>query len=526
MRSTRVWGLIAITVCAVITPSMSAQTSNPTLDDAYRLNHILNGAEQLYHLIQVARVSAAVGTPPEQGKALCLELFQLASKEKDDLRRRIIGQKSAVRYLSYFDPAYAMTLLREVAVQHAEPGQRLYEDLRYDAAVDLFVNYLEKIKPAGLSTITDASRYLGNTGQYPYQAMAAVVQRLPKALKGDANNIKAETNNILSDALSSYSRETTYRNRDEEFLILLRSLLKLQDSEVSKELVAEALKTYVEQLLQDRIDIDGDYYSHIYTATGNRIAFADRNHAFLFQVFPVIRRFSPDFATQLLQQFPELDQATDELKYISGGFVRSNLTPDEARQRHMIYLQESLVARVKQRAACDLNSASELAQQVSDTGKRVVAFSTTVPALARKDSVQARKLYNEQTQAALNLRQPADRFRADISLAVAAYSVKDFPQYHSMRDDAFVLGINLINDEAKKAPNERIQNLSSFEDLKELVIRSAALSPDDVRSKITKLPDNWLKAYLLVNEAEGDAIAGSSSPPTKCQDGAIVPVIP
>jgi len=457
----------------------------------------------------LARVSTLIKLPPQQGKELCLELFRMASADKD-LRRRIVGQKSAVRYLSYFDPALAMSLLREVSVQQPEPGKPLYEDPRYNAAVDLFINYLEKLKPRGPSTVIDAGRYLGQTGQFPYRAMAAVIEHLPPFLRG-------ETNNILSDALSFYARETAYRNRDEEFLVLLHSLLK--NSDVSKDLMEQALNTFVQRLSHDRIDVPGDYYSEIYTATGSRISFADRNQAFLFQVFPVVRRFNSGLATQLLQQYPELDQATDEMRYISGGFVPGSWTPERANRQHMAWLQESLLTRVKERADCDLNSASQLAQQLADTGSRIVGFSATVPAVARKSLPEARKIYNAQLQELANVRHPSDRFHAEVTLAAAAYSVGDSTQYRSMKDDAFDLGIAFVNQEARNSPGERIQNLQSFDQLKELVTRISALPPNGVSTRIQQLPDSWLKAFLLVYAAEGHtALVARSVPPAKCAD--------
>jgi hypothetical protein len=321
MKLARLIAQLLTLSCLVGTTAFSMQVSDPLLDQAYRLNSTLSAVdkpEQLYHLIELIRVSTVVKVPPEQGKRLCVTLFSMASAEKD-LRLRIVGQKSAARYLSYFEPTLAMSLLREVSVQQPEPNQPLYEDPRYNAADDIFLNYFLKVKPRGLSTITDTARYLGQTGQYPYHAMAMLIEHMPPAFR-------SETNSIVSDALASYTRETGYRNRDEEFLKLLRSLL--QSSDVDRDLMGRAVNTFVQRLMHDPVDVPGNYYGQIYPSRGTRLSFVDRKQAFLFQAFPVIRRFNSDLATALLQRYPQLGEATDNMRYISGGFVMGNVTPE------------------------------------------------------------------------------------------------------------------------------------------------------------------------------------------------------
>jgi hypothetical protein len=495
--------------CLVGATAFSMQASDPLLDQAYRLNSTLSAVdkpEQLYHMIELSRVSTVVHVPPEQGKRLCVTLFSMASAEKD-LRLRIVGQKSAARYLSYFEPVLAMSLLREVSVQQPEPNQPLYEDPRYNAADDVFLNYLLKVKPRGLSTITDTARYLGQTGQYPYHAMAMLIEHLPPAFR-------SETNSIVSDALASYGRETGYRNRDEEFLKLLRSLL--QSSDVDRDLMGRAVSTFVQRLLHDPVDVPGNYYGQIYPSRGTRLSFVDRKQAFLFQAFPVIRRFNSDLATELLQQYPQLDEATDNMRYISGGFVMGNVTPEQANIQHSAWIQESLLTAVKERAHCDSGSAAELAQQLTDIRSRIVGFSSTIPALAQQRPGEARKLYNSQVQEFASLRKPADKLPAEVALVGAAYSVGD-PQYRTMKEDAFESGVALFNSERSSA--DRVQNVPSLEQLKDLMAFTAASPSDSLNTRIQQLPDNWLKAYLLLYQAEARAtLTTHPALTTKCSD--------
>lgn len=489
-----------------LTCASTLPESKSLLNETYRLNSALGpaGSEQLYHMIEVARVSTKAGISPQQGKQICLALFDMASKEKD-LRRRIIGQKGAVRYLSFFEPALAMNMLREISLQHPDPGQPLYEDYRYNAAQDVFVNYLARLKPQGLSTVIDTARYLGDTGQYPYHAMADVISALPSSLKN-------QTNDILSDALGYYVRETGYRNRDEEFLLLLTSLLR--NSDADKELVSQALRAYVQRLRSEPNEIPGQYYSEIYTSDGQHVSFADRNQAFLFQVFPVIRKFNPELAAQLATDHPGLKIASGSMQYISGGFVDGKATIEQANEQHTIWLEQSLVERVKKRAACDINSASQLAQQISTPSSRVVGFSAMVPVIAIHDQAAARQLYGEQLEQLHSLQTSEEKLHAQVALSVAGDSIGDSLRTRSMKQGAFESGLSLVTEEMQKSPKERIQNLESFNELKDLVSSSSSA---DFDSRIQDMPDSWLKAYLLLYEAEA-ATKTSASTATKCSD--------
>jgi hypothetical protein len=106
---------------------------------------------------------------------------------------------------------------------------------------------------------------------------------------------------------------------------------------------------------------------------------------------------------------------------------------------------------------------------------------------------------------------------AEVALVGAAYSLGDVTQYRTMKEDAFESGLGLFNSERPSA--DRVQNVPSLEQLKDLVTFTAASPSDSLNTRIQQLPDNWLKAYLLLFQAE--ARATLTTPPavtTKCSD--------
>lgn len=367
------------------TDQCSGVSAHPSLVSNYRLSQTSSGQRKLIHLVEVCRVSVH-SRSPRLVKEVALDLFRVATTEQG-IKSRVVGQKNAAACLSYADPVAAMELLSKVDFQRPRWGEWLYEDPRYNAAETIFVNFA-KLRPLDISTIGTKARYLGQTGQYPYFGIAKVIQHLPHSLRKEANA-------LLNDALAYYSNEKGFYNRDEEFLRLLQSL---NDSLVDKELVNQALASFVRRLKNDPIHLPGDYYSEVQIdSNGKTFSFTDRNQAFLFQAFPAIRRFDPASAAQLAGQDARFEQATDEMTYIPGGFVQGNLTSEQITRQHLEWLQASLVDRIQQIeecSGCNQQVASHLIQRLTELNSQT-EFSAAIP-----DVVRSKAPRGEQTRAA------------------------------------------------------------------------------------------------------------------------------
>src|SRR5262249_15322208 len=233
----------------------------------------------------------------------------------------------------------SLQLLTQIPFQKPKPGEFVYEDQRYNAAEKIFLNYL-KVKPGDLAAIAASARSLGQTGQFPYRAVAAVVANSPNELSGDIDN-------LLKDALRFYAAETGFYNRDEEFLVLLQSVS--QNQSVNKDLAAQMATAFVHHLDNDPMEIPGDYYAEVHVEpSGTVFPFVDRNAAFRFRAIAAIQRCNPSLAKRLIQQDDNLGQAAvGELQYISGGFVQGDPTAEQAAQQHLQWIQDSLVDRIR-----------------------------------------------------------------------------------------------------------------------------------------------------------------------------------
>lgn len=482
--------------CFVVSlPAGSTQKEEP-LDQSFDLSQNLSRREQLSYLIDLCHVTSQLNLSAEKVKEYSLTLYSSASKEQDAVWR-VVGQKEAVRCLSYVDSAGAMELLPKVNFQRPALGQFTLEDPRYNAAETTFNNLLDsfagKIAPEGVADIISKARYLGQTGQYPYVAAARVMNRLPASFRN-------ETNTLLRDALEFYAAENGFYNRDEEFSRLLQSITTPY---VDNALVVQALTSFVQRLKTAPINFPGDYYEEVHIASSGKVfPFTDRNAAFLFRTFPTILRFDPTFAAQLRQKDPKLGEATNDMRSIYGGFVQGDPTSEQATQQHLRLLQRSLLRRIRERQDCNPQAALGLAQRLTDLSSRVVGFSAAIPGIARTDFTQARILYEKQLSDLGNLGDDISRLRAMVALVPPAYHLGELNEYQSLSEQAFDMGVRVLNGSDN---GTEPQGREGFAELQDLVTFTASQAADPLWQRVQSLPDDWLKTYLLLYEAVGRA---------------------
>lgn len=488
-------------------PALSIQSmqDNALLDQSYNLSQKLGGPERLYHLIELCRISAQLQPPAARTKEFCTELYNIGSTEQNQ-KLRTLAQKNAVTYLSFVDAPRAMELLTQISFQRPRPGEIAYEDPRYNTAEKAFLNFL-KAKHGDLAPIAAKAKFLGQTGQFPYRAVATIIQNLP-------NQTTAEINVILKDALGSYISETGFYNRDEEFLVLLQSVS--HSTGIDRDLAAQMAAAFVQRLQNDPIEIPGDYYGEVHVdPSGKVFPFADRNAAFLFEAIPAIQSCNSALAAQLIQQDVKLGEAiASKLHYIAGGFVQGDPTAAEAAQQHLQWVQDSLVSRIKVCQTSDPKAATQLAQRLNNPESRILGFSAVIPALVRSNKGQAQAIYQKQFSELANLSTAMSRFRAIAALVTAAYHVDDPKKYESLSAQAFDIGSGFFMEDIQAG---RAQRRRGFAELMDLVTFTASQPINVLQPKVQALPDDWLKAYLWLYEVEGHGKRkAQATPATDC----------
>jgi hypothetical protein len=453
---------------------------------SYALSQQLQDSERLYYLTELTRASVGI-LPPDKTLEWCRTLFRIASESRDPMIQAA-GEKNSLIPLSSIDPKMAMRLLLSVAIPDRNRADILAEDVRTDAAEAIFDHFWNHFQGQGLREIENTARYLGNTGQYPYHAVANIIEQLAKIRTPETS---LEANKIFAEALSFYGKEEGFRNRDEEFLHFLQSRgLTIIDSE----LVIRALRLFASRLSERDPYDDANYYGEIHTSRGVVVPFHNRNRAFLFLVAPVIREFDAKFVQELTLRYSELKQAIGKMHYVSGGFIFDNPTPSEAAERHLKWLQESLVSQIKISQNSDPSDAAQLALRLRDIDMQIALLSA------------GSKMNGVSTEAALpfkSLRKPQDRLDALVARAKSAYFVGDMDHFSTLSDQAVDMGFSLLMDNSHQVSRPRIQRLQGYEQLADIIEFGTVHGSVSLMARVQQIPNPELKAYLLIRVAEG-----------------------
>lgn len=498
--------VLALPICLSAWAAVFAQVQNANkavdlLNQSYSASGNIKDSEQLYYLTDLARVSAAMSPHPPQTELWCRSLFVAASQVQDPLLRAA-GQKNALMYLSSVDPVLALRRLDDVQVLKGQGGAIQDEDVRADAADTIFSNLWERFGAKAIPDIERTAASLGASGQYPYRAAAAILKRLSPASDDQS---RTAANTLFRDAFESYRRENGFQNREEEFLNLLRSAgLSMVDSS----LVDSALKLYVDRLAEQTALSHVHYYAEVYTSQGSIVPFSDRNRAFLFMLMPVIRQFEfeKDFADKLIEQYPELKDASGEMHYVSGGFFFGN--PSDANRQHIQWLQQSLLSQIKTLQDSAPEIALQMASRLTDRTMRIVGYSTVLPSLAKTNRSAALQLYADQVAQAQNLSDPSERLTATVALAEAAHYLGETADRSKFINESFKLALNMFNHDSRPV---RTQKRKGYSELAQVASLAAESGSDSIVDQIQRIQSPRLKGHLLIAAAEGSAKQNGSS---------------
>jgi hypothetical protein len=303
-------------------------------------------------------------TDPKKITAWSKELFSLAFGMPVGWDR-IAAEKNALVPLSRIDPQLAINLFSKVEVPQADPDGEFPEDVRADAAIEIFSNYWRFAGSTGLPRIESLARHIGDTGEYPYRAMGRILKELVKL---PATEGALRGNKIFSEAITYYVRGSKFLNRDEEFLEFLQNA----KSAISRAEYQQALRTFVRRLTTEA-PTDENYIAEIGT-TGRTFRFADENKTLLFRTLPLIAETNFVWAQELMGQYPELKHARDRIVYMAGGVVRGNPNRRQLSALRNEVLQLSLLRNVQKLQLTDFRAAKQLTQRLKNHNEFPVTF--------------------------------------------------------------------------------------------------------------------------------------------------------
>jgi hypothetical protein len=358
-----------------LAPQKKVRTKNEAvLLESYLLGRDLIPAERAILLNHLSRVAAQHHL--QYTRAWAEENFRLAQQLPMNWDRLAI-EKNSIASLSYVNSRRAMTLLRLMDLPVADEEGSFPEDVRSNSATIVFGNYWRDTDKKGLSNIRAMALFLGQTGQYPYNAVTAIVKDLVVSPPKNASSFPDSARVIVLDAYTSYSKGSKFGIEDAEFVEFLKTLRPV----LPNSLFRQGL-----ELAVDRLSTSSDpdkrtaYLSNVHTDKGTA-TFHRQQDLLLFELLPTIREIDPDWATQITQRNPLLTQGGG----YSGKVIISEgiFSPADSGEQQSYGLQQSRAQAAGDLAQTSPEKALQLAQTISNQAIRTVALANIACAVGK-----------------------------------------------------------------------------------------------------------------------------------------------
>jgi hypothetical protein len=471
------------------------------LEQSYTLSNQMSPAERPYYLLNLI-VSSKDIVPDARIEGWCKELFQVAFEVQDGWDR-VALEKNAIVLLSAVKPVAAMQLFSKVEDPQPDSDGTFPEDVRADSALPVFGNYWKDAKDtpeklSRLSEIKAQAKRLGETGEYPYVAMSFMIGELDKLSTEES---KKESHEIFVEALGFYQNGSTkFLNRNRQFLKFLQDL-RTKKAIPDVDLFTQALHVFSVKLMQSPKDMD--FAGEFRNSKGVAIPVTDDRVASLVAAIPMIREYSPELATQLTREYPELAQADENMQYFSAGYISPDLQKSQAVLLHSRILQRSLVKEIEKLQLSNPEAAKLLAARLSDDGIHIEGYSALLPGLMKLHPEEAKQIYAGELTRLQEVRDGVGHLSALSSLAKGAYEVEGGDRFADLAIGAVDEGTALFYEDSRQRPQLPPYRRKGYAQLTSLAEFGAKHGSDALLNRIQQIQDFDLKVDLLVYEAKG-----------------------
>jgi hypothetical protein len=460
------------------------------LVQSFAIGSRLPPEERTSHLARLVQV--AVKIHPDLGYLWSEQLFQLAA-ELPPTWNKIAWEQAAVTNLSRVDPDHAMEMFGMVDSPIPLQNGSFPDDVRAYGAQTIFREFWTLHRLAGLDRLRRVAQHVGETGEYPYLAMAPIVSEL-------ADGHQELAVSIFTEALTFYQRRSKFSSENLYFI----QFLQMTRHSIQFPLVKEGIEEIVQRLTTEKSPSQSVYRGQVY---GNRGGFEtnDENDRLLIQVLPLLREIDPAAARSLVEERPSLRNAAAA----TGDFQHAETITFSTKEAAGVpgaeqYQMESARADyVEQIAKERPEEALTLARTIANPGLRVIAFARLAQNAAPESPQRARGFLDQSRSDMRSIQDDEDKLRALTAVARVEAALKDSRAVVEAVQQGFELGGELFEQDLELHPGKLAYRAVGFAELTELAGLGAKFAPEEILSHISRIRSEALKANLLVDAADG-----------------------
>jgi hypothetical protein len=466
------------------------QLAKDLLIRASAISKQLSDSDRAYLLAKLAQASTKI--MKDQSKAWADEVFQLSPGLPADAQRSQ-NEMTAMMAIAENDSDHGLELLTRMEPPAPRSDGQPGPDLRAMTATMLFQKIWQKRGAEAIDSLQATARQLGETGSYPYMAMASIIRQV-----GRKDPEKAQS--LTNDALAYFSRRARSDQSAQQMAMFLRS---------NREYIPQPmLKDILTQLVADALETKNDTKTGSVAVFSNSRGTATMSGAtslLLFQLLPMIRDIDPDWAKKVEAQSSEL-QASANLVQSSnaGGSERMGVFiggPNGGPPVNMMEEMKSM--EVDELASQDPKKALKVADDIHDPVIRAATTARLAGDLSTSDPDRAAELLQNAREALAATKEPADKLRILVGLAQAQKAMKDKEGFGRTLDQAYAMGEELFRKSFDKSPDAAINSRPGIDQLTRLTIAGVRLDSTAILTHLDNLRSPALQAILLVAAARG-----------------------
>lgn len=478
-------------------PQSHAKAGNITAKDllieAEALSRPLPLEERADALLDLAQASATVD--PNRAMAWSDEIWRIAQAQLPAGPYRAAMQKNALTTIATLNPDRALALWRLQDPPEAwTKGKIVGEDIRADGTRVLFPSLWRRHGPAAYHSIVSLSRWLGETGQYPYQSMEWVLEQS----SADTTHVQE----IFSDATRYLPTSQKFASTNHLFVDFILS----SEKSVPQELLRQAIEAEIHELNgPTSANSAPRYISDVSTPKGE-VAFNSQTETLIYRLLPSIRRIDPNWARQLVEKHPSLKNAPDlnsSRGVRAGGVVVYGDEPpsqdaiDEAMDASHLY-------RAQQLAAQNPEEAARLVLAIKNPQLQTLGLANIAPAYRRVSPSESDSWLTGAAKRFGSMPDDADKLRLSVALCDSYLAEKRFSDASDVAEQAFDLGEQLFDAFIHDNPASMAYTADSFQPLTDLVTATVRELPDPTASvtRVRKIRSQLLRTRMLTTAAK------------------------
>ncbi len=498
MQYVRLLRLVILALWCALVIAASGQQPHESAAELFRESYVLAKdfvpSERAYHLFRLADFASQAGEL-ESSRLWAEELFGLTLKLSPSWNR-VALQKNAAVVLSRANPEGAFRLLSEIEQAPQPTGERLPEDLRASAARFIFSAYWKKSGRSGISAMRSEAIRIGETGCYPFGAVAPIIRQL------SADGVNT-ARSWIEEAIPYYRGTSKVANADAEFFEFLNALWDV----LPKDLRHQTLHMLVERLDVHAQPEEGASYVAAVHKGQTAALFNSPSQRMLFELLPKVREIDAAWESELRERSPELKQTLipGEPEYreeVKVGNVRK-VEPAQSASSEQRALERGRLGYVQDLSKTDPGGAIRVANGLTDPGTQAEAFAMIAASLAAKDPHRAKDLVRRAMADFGRLTDRSDELGELASIVDAALLLGDLHIANSMLSRGFDLGEELFEEFAQTHPATPAYEAPFLEDFGRLIRLSTKVEPITMLRRINGLGNRPLRAYLLLYAAKG-----------------------